>query len=196
MIMQICYKFRASSRITYEHAPWEHTFFYFFAYFFIAGELENVKISHLLNFVNYLIKKLAFRYSSCKSERMRDVGVASWLLLPLLLPWSSHGLPAELDTYPLTKERAELWNFLQKNRPKRLKPWRVQIFFLCTGGASYALFISLLISKLFCTKGERGPLGGPWKSHKTHNMQYRMQNTEYTCSKYHVHKLPMYLFFI
>jgi hypothetical protein len=39
---------------------------------------------------------------------MREVGVAPWLLLPLLLPWSSNGLPAELDTYPLTKERGEL----------------------------------------------------------------------------------------
>jgi hypothetical protein len=28
--------------------------------------------------------------------------------------------------------------------------------FLCTGGYSYALFISLLISKLFCTKGFMG----------------------------------------
>jgi hypothetical protein len=32
---------------------------------------------------------------------------------------------------------------------------------LCTGGVSYALFISLLISKLFCTKGEWGGGGEP-----------------------------------
>jgi hypothetical protein len=31
---------------------------------------------------------------------------------------------------------------------------------LCTGGVSYALFISLLISKLFCTKGCMGGGGG------------------------------------
>jgi hypothetical protein len=30
------------------------------------------------------------------------------------------------------------------------------MLFLCTGGVSYALFISLLISKLLCTKGEGG----------------------------------------
>ena len=30
----------------------------------------------------------------------------------------------------------------------------------CTGGLSYALFISLLISKLFCTKGYMGGGGG------------------------------------
>jgi hypothetical protein len=27
------------------------------------------------------------------------------------------------------------------------------------------------------------------KSHKTHKMQYRIQNTEYSCSKTHVHKI-------
>jgi hypothetical protein len=34
------------------------------------------------------------------------------------------------------------------------------VSFLCTGGLSDALFISLLISKLFCTKGFMGEGGG------------------------------------
>ncbi len=34
------------------------------------------------------------------------------------------------------------------------------ILVLCTEGVSYALFISLLISKLFCTKGCMGGRGG------------------------------------
>jgi hypothetical protein len=68
-------------------------------------------------------KKLAFRYSSCKSVRMREVGVASWLLLllPMLLPWSSNGLPAELDTYPLTKERGRIMISLIKKQMKNAK---------------------------------------------------------------------------
>jgi hypothetical protein len=32
--------------------------------------------------------------------------------------------------------------------------------FLCTGGVSNALFISLLISKFFCSKGCMGGVGG------------------------------------
>jgi hypothetical protein len=31
--------------------------------------------------------------------------------------------------------------------------------------------------------------GGPRKSHKTHNIQYGIKNTEYTCSKTHIHKI-------
>ncbi len=34
------------------------------------------------------------------------------------------------------------------------------IYISCTGGVSYALFISPLISKLFCTRGEVGGEGG------------------------------------
>jgi hypothetical protein len=63
---------------------------------------------------------------------------------------------------------------------------------------SYTLIISLLISKLFCTKGEvgGGAIGRGWavKSHINHNKQYRIQNT--AAAKLMYEKLPMYLFFI
>jgi hypothetical protein len=69
---------------------------------------------------------------------------------------------------------------------------------------SYALLISLLISKLFCTKGDGGGGGegeslegvGPENHIKTHNMQYRIQNTETAAAKLMYIKLPVYLFFI
>jgi hypothetical protein len=61
------------------------------------------------------------------------------------------------------------------------------LFTVCSGSGTYTLFITLFISKLFCTKGcmvggEGGGEGGigrvgPGKSHKTHNIQYRIQNT-------------------
>ncbi len=89
--------------------------------------------------------------------------------------------------------------------------------FLCTGGVSYALFILLLISKLFCTKGEGGggeggggggPLDGvgpenhiklPTCSteYKIQNIEYRMHDTKYSyAAKLMYIKLPMYTCFL
>jgi hypothetical protein len=73
---------------------------------------------------------------------------------------------------------------------------------LCTGGVSYALFISMLISKLFCTKSEGGggesPLEGVGPENHiklaTCTTEYRIQNT--AAAKLMYIKLPMYLFFI
>jgi hypothetical protein len=72
---------------------------------------------------------------------------------------------------------------------------------LCTGGVSYALFISLLISKLFCTKGEGGGGRRPLEGVVPENhikltkctTEYRIQNK--AAAKFIYIKLPpMYLF--
>ncbi len=74
---------------------------------------------------------------------------------------------------------------------------------VCTGSVSCALFTSLLISKLFCTKGEgEGGSGGPLEGVGPENhiklatcsTEYRIQNTPE--AKLMNIKLPMYLFFI
>ncbi len=58
---------------------------------------------------------------------------------------------------------------------------------LCTGGVSYALFISLLISKMFCTKDEGGvrPLEGVGPDHiklTTCTREYRIQLQQNLCT--------------
>ncbi len=75
-----------------------------------------------------------------------------------------------------------------------LKSFKEYLFINGGGGVSYALFISLFISKLFCTKGEGGPLEGVVpKNHKKLTTQHAVQNTD--AAKLVYIKLPMYRFF-